>query len=96
MATPLPLIPGAASSPSVAPPIDDSGAAVKSPILMFLYFHKAIRLELDCLHKAAVEFATCGDGDIWSIRTNASFLLRFISITAMLRMRLYFQLLIFG
>lgn len=74
MATPLPLIPGAASSPSVAPPIDDSGAAVKSPILMFLYFHKAIRLELDCLHKAAVEFATCGDGDIWSIKEKCIFL----------------------
>lgn len=34
---------------------------VKSPILIFLLFHKAIRSELDGLHRAAVAFATDED-----------------------------------
>ncbi|KAF9677368.1 hypothetical protein SADUNF_Sadunf08G0100400 [Salix dunnii] len=37
--------------------------ALKSPILIFLFFHKAIRSELDGLHSAAIAFATTG-GDI--------------------------------
>ncbi|GMY18394.1 zinc finger protein BRUTUS-like [Fagus crenata] len=37
--------------------------ATKPPILIFLFFHKAIRSELERLHCAAVDFAT-GDGDI--------------------------------
>ncbi|KAI8542696.1 hypothetical protein RHMOL_Rhmol08G0158900 [Rhododendron molle] len=44
-------------------PVDSSSASkkcleVKSPILIFLYFHKAIRLELDQLHQSAMAFAT--------------------------------------
>ncbi|XP_010544003.1 PREDICTED: uncharacterized protein LOC104816755 [Tarenaya hassleriana] len=33
-------------------------AALDSPILIFLFFHKAIRAELDGLHRAAMAFAT--------------------------------------
>lgn len=33
-------------------------SALKSPILIFLLFHKAIRSELDGLHRAAMAFAT--------------------------------------
>ncbi|XP_047330056.1 zinc finger protein BRUTUS-like [Impatiens glandulifera] len=39
-------------------------SALKSPILIFLFFHKAIRSELDGLHRAAVEFATNQDSHI--------------------------------
>ncbi|XP_021896127.1 LOW QUALITY PROTEIN: zinc finger protein BRUTUS-like [Carica papaya] len=47
-------------------PIDSStpsksclkNSALKSPILIFLFFHKAIRSELDKLHRAALAFAT--------------------------------------
>lgn len=48
----------------------------KSPILIFLFFHKAIRAELDALHKAAVAFATnrdCG-GDVSSLLQRYHFL----------------------
>lgn len=34
----------------------------KSPILIFLLFHKAIRSELDGLHRAAMAFATRASG----------------------------------
>ncbi|KAF6165660.1 hypothetical protein GIB67_012557 [Kingdonia uniflora] len=39
-------------------------SALKSPILIFLFFHKAIRSELDGLHRAAMAFATDINGDI--------------------------------
>lgn len=44
-------------------------SASKSPILIFLFFHKAIKSELDCLHRAAMAFATNseGGGDISSL-----------------------------
>ncbi|KAK6931529.1 RCHY1, zinc-ribbon [Dillenia turbinata] len=35
-----------------------TNCALNSPILIFLFFHKAIRLELDSLHRAAIAFAT--------------------------------------
>ncbi|XP_052199225.1 zinc finger protein BRUTUS-like isoform X2 [Diospyros lotus] len=35
-----------------------SSSAFRSPILIFLFFHKAIRSELDGLHRTAVAFAT--------------------------------------
>ena len=38
-------------------------SSLKPPILIFLFFHKAIRSELERLHHAAVTFATAG-GDI--------------------------------
>ncbi|XP_023920867.2 zinc finger protein BRUTUS [Quercus suber] len=37
---------------------------VKSPILIFLFFHKAIRNELDALHRSAMAFATGKRSDI--------------------------------
>lgn len=39
-------------------------SALKSPILIFLFFHKAIRSELDGLHRAAIAFATNQQSDI--------------------------------
>ncbi|XP_010274617.1 PREDICTED: uncharacterized protein LOC104609887 [Nelumbo nucifera] len=39
-------------------------SALKSPFLIFLFFHKAIRSELDGLHRAALAFATDRNGDI--------------------------------
>jgi zinc finger-like protein len=35
-----------------------------SPILLFLFFHKAIRNELDTLHRLAMAFATGNRSDI--------------------------------
>ncbi|KAF8399097.1 hypothetical protein HHK36_014963 [Tetracentron sinense] len=52
-------------------PVDPSSSkaclknsASKSPIRIFLFFHKAIRSELDGLHRAAMAFATEQHGDI--------------------------------
>lgn len=36
----------------------------RSPILIFLFFHKAIRKELDALHRLAMAFATGKEADI--------------------------------
>ncbi|XP_031248164.1 zinc finger protein BRUTUS-like [Pistacia vera] len=51
-------------------------SALKSPILIFLFFHKAIKLELDGLHRAAMAFATNLDtgGDISSLLERYHFL----------------------
>ncbi|GFZ16843.1 hypothetical protein Acr_26g0001130 [Actinidia rufa] len=49
-------------SASAKPCLDDSEA--KSPILIFLYFHKAIRTELDELQRSAMAFATGQLNDI--------------------------------
>ncbi|GLT34426.1 hypothetical protein SLA2020_089400 [Shorea laevis] len=48
----------------------------KSPILIFLFFHKAIRAELDALHRAAVALATNrdGGGDVSSLLQRYHFL----------------------
>jgi len=37
---------------------ETSGGKQESPILFFLFFHKAIRLELDALHRSALAYAT--------------------------------------
>ncbi|CAI0550073.1 unnamed protein product [Linum tenue] len=75
MATPFFGVDGGAGGVAVMAgplnPIDPStpsksclkNSVLKSPILIFLFFHKAIRLELDGLHRAAMDFATSG-GDI--------------------------------
>ncbi|XP_021749708.1 zinc finger protein BRUTUS-like [Chenopodium quinoa] len=39
-------------------------SAQKSPILIFLFFHKAIKAELEGLHRAAIDFATNQGSDI--------------------------------
>ncbi|KAK4735905.1 hypothetical protein R3W88_010166 [Solanum pinnatisectum] len=36
----------------------ETGGKQESPILFFLFFHKAIRLELDALHRSALAYAT--------------------------------------
>ncbi|CAN6451570.1 unnamed protein product [Victoria cruziana] len=63
----------ASSSPSSSSPASSQATAAakenllksshRSPILMFLFFHKAIKTELDRLHQAALDFATGGDID---------------------------------
>ncbi|KAK6276514.1 PREDICTED: uncharacterized protein LOC18604147 [Theobroma cacao] len=46
----------------------------KSPILMFLLFHKAVRNELDALHRLAMAFATGNSVDIQSLFQRYGFL----------------------
>ncbi|OVA12998.1 zinc finger protein [Macleaya cordata] len=48
--------------------------ALKSPILIFLFFHKAIRSELEGLHREAVAFATNQNGNIRPLFERAHFL----------------------
>ncbi|KAK6252682.1 hypothetical protein QUC31_014402 [Theobroma cacao] len=64
-------------------PIDSSApsksclksSASKSPILIFLFFHKAIKAELDGLHRAAMAFATNHhDADLTSLLERYHFL----------------------
>lgn len=63
-----PVDPPPSSSSSSSPSTSSSSclknSALKSPILIFLFFHKAIRYELDGLHRAAMSFATEPDGNI--------------------------------
>ncbi|XVF02261.1 hypothetical protein REPUB_Repub04eG0160800 [Reevesia pubescens] len=50
-------------------------SASKSPILLFLFFHKAIKAELDALHRAAMAFATNHqDADLTSLLERYHFL----------------------
>ncbi|KAF3339714.1 RING finger protein C2F3.16 [Carex littledalei] len=70
----------------VANPIDSSSSngtqdtnrnkrsAQEFPVLIFLYFQKAIRLELDRLHRSAVELATGGGGDVSAFAERCRFL----------------------
>ncbi|XP_037425114.1 zinc finger protein BRUTUS-like [Triticum dicoccoides] len=53
-----------------------AGSAAEAPVLIFVYFHKAIRAELDRLHAAAVRLATerGGDGDVAALDTRCRFL----------------------
>ncbi|CDO98421.1 unnamed protein product [Coffea canephora] len=71
----------ALDSLSPAPAPDDGGTVEEiseqnsnSPILFFLFFHKAIRLELDCLHRSALAFATGKLVDIQSLVERYHFL----------------------
>jgi zinc finger-like protein len=52
-----------AIDPSPSKACVKNNPALKPPILIFLFFHKAIRSELEGLHRAAMAFAT-GAGDI--------------------------------
>lgn len=45
-----------------------------SPLIFFLFFHKAIRSELDRLHRAAVALAADGVGDVESVSRRCRFL----------------------
>ncbi|CAD5165963.1 unnamed protein product [Musa acuminata subsp. malaccensis] len=60
--------------PAAAAAASLKGSAEKSPILIFLYFQKAIRSELDRLHHDAVELATDGSGDVRSLAERCIFL----------------------
>ncbi|KAF2317795.1 hypothetical protein GH714_041109 [Hevea brasiliensis] len=85
MGTPFAGVDGGAGGVAVMSgpvnPIDPStpsktcvkNSALKSPILIFLFFHKAIRSELDRLHCAAMTFATTG-GDIKPLFRKCHFL----------------------
>lgn len=52
-----------AIDPSPSKACVKNNLALKPPILIFLFFHKAIRSELEGLHRDAMAFAT-GAGDI--------------------------------
>ncbi|XP_047940642.1 zinc finger protein BRUTUS-like [Salvia hispanica] len=68
-----------ASAPTVAP-VDPNGRSaatlrLSSPIRIFLFFHKAIRAELDGLHRTALALATNGSGgDIKQLTEKCHFL----------------------
>lgn len=49
-------------------------ALSESPILIFLFFHKAIRNELDALHRLAMAFATGNCSDISPLAERYHFL----------------------
>ncbi|THU55795.1 hypothetical protein C4D60_Mb11t10360 [Musa balbisiana] len=51
-----------------------NGLSEKSPILIFVYFQKAIRTELNRLHQDAVELATAGSGDVRFLAERCIFL----------------------
>ncbi|XP_062158173.1 zinc finger protein BRUTUS [Alnus glutinosa] len=51
-----------------------SGSETKSPILIFLFFHKAIRNELDALHRSAMAIATGNRSDIRPLLDSYHFL----------------------
>ncbi|GJM89666.1 hypothetical protein PR202_ga05875 [Eleusine coracana subsp. coracana] len=80
MATPMP---GDASIAAAAvprsPPAPDAGGAgastaAEAPVLIFVYFHKAIRAELERLHAAAVRLATERAGDVAAFEVRCRFL----------------------
>ncbi|PKI43844.1 hypothetical protein CRG98_035678, partial [Punica granatum] len=63
---------GGVDSPAVSRCMEERGP--ESPISMFLYFHKAIRHELDALHKLAMAFATGRREDIQPLLERYKFL----------------------
>ncbi|XP_030545801.1 zinc finger protein BRUTUS-like isoform X1 [Rhodamnia argentea] len=65
----VPADPAAQSAPSMK-------SVLKSPILIFLFFHRAIRTELDRLHRAATAIATAaaGGGGIGPLSERCRFL----------------------
>ncbi|AQK97607.1 Putative zinc finger protein [Zea mays] len=70
MATPTPMPGGEGTLAAVMPrspsptPAEAGTSATETPVLIFLYFHKAIRAELEALHGAAVLLATERTGDV--------------------------------
>ncbi|WOL11715.1 hypothetical protein Cni_G20479 [Canna indica] len=61
-------------TPTAAAGSPFSGSPEKSPILIIVYFQKAIRSELDRLHHDAVKLATDGSGDVLSLAERCIFL----------------------
>ncbi|GJM93522.1 hypothetical protein PR202_ga10084 [Eleusine coracana subsp. coracana] len=78
MATPTPMA-GEGTLAAVMPrspsptPADAGTTAAESPVLIFLYFHKAIRAELEGLHAAAVRLATERAGDVAALAERCRF-----------------------
>ncbi|KQK05031.1 zinc finger protein BRUTUS [Brachypodium distachyon] len=63
--------PPAASAAAAA---GGAGSAAEAPVLIFVYFHKAIRAELERLHAAAVRLATERGGDVAALERRCRFL----------------------
>ncbi|CAO2165997.1 unnamed protein product [Urochloa humidicola] len=59
-------------SPSPTP-AEAGTSAAEAPVLIFLYFHKAIRGELAALHAAAVRLATERSGDVAALAERCRF-----------------------
>ncbi|KAJ4767892.1 zinc finger protein-like protein [Rhynchospora pubera] len=78
MATPLVMnsIDASSSSPPSQSMLSggDAASAEERPILIFLCFHKAIRSELDKIHRAAVALATDGARDVDDLADRCRFL----------------------
>jgi hypothetical protein len=79
MATPLAgKGPIAAAIPRSPPPLAEGGAggsAAEAPVLIFVYFHKAIRAELERMHAAAVRLAMGrAGGDVATLEARCRFL----------------------
>ncbi|KAL6848619.1 hypothetical protein ACP4OV_021202 [Aristida adscensionis] len=80
MATPITqaVVPHSPPSPPPPPPPPPAaaaaGSAAEAPVLIFAYFHKAIRAELEGLHAAAVRLATERAGDAAALEARARFL----------------------
>ncbi|KAL6614709.1 hypothetical protein ACP70R_036979 [Stipagrostis hirtigluma subsp. patula] len=78
MATPTPMA-GEGTLAAVMPrspsptPAAAAGSAAEAPVLIFLYFHKAIRAELEGLHAAAVRLATERAGDVAALAERCRF-----------------------
>ncbi|GMY15313.1 zinc finger protein BRUTUS isoform X1 [Fagus crenata] len=59
---------------SSSSPTSTKACVRRSPILIFLFFHKAIRNELDALHRSAMAFATGKRSDIRPLLERCHFL----------------------
>ncbi|TVT96758.1 hypothetical protein EJB05_58031, partial [Eragrostis curvula] len=57
-----------------SPPPPGGSSAAEAPVLIFVYFHKAIRAELERLHAAAVRLATDRAGDVAALEARCRFL----------------------
>jgi hypothetical protein len=66
----------AAAAVPRSPPAPDAGGglAAEAPVLIFVYFHKAIRAELERMHAAAVRLATERSGDVAALDARCRFL----------------------
>lgn len=68
LAAVMPLLPPPPPAAEAA-----AGSAAEAPMLIFLYFHKAIRAELEGLHGAAVRLATERAGDVGALAERCRF-----------------------
>ncbi|XP_062232064.1 zinc finger protein BRUTUS-like isoform X1 [Phragmites australis] len=55
-------------------PLAAGGSAAEAPVLILVYFHKAIRAELEGMHAAAVRLATERAGDVAALEGRCRFL----------------------